>query len=42
MKATRPGEFICLCPVTIATKEGEGHIFLFIDAYSAFAINTGS
>ena len=41
MKATRPGEFICFCPVTIPTTEGEGHIFLFIDAYSGFAINTG-
>jgi len=41
MKATRPGEFICLCPVTIPTVEGESHVFLFIDAYSSFAINTG-
>lgn len=41
MKATRPGEFICFCVVTVPTKEGEAHLFLFIDGYSAFAINTG-
>ena len=42
MKADRPGEFICFCPITLPTKEGDAHTFFSIDAFSGFLMNTGS
>lgn len=41
MKATRPGEFVCFCIVTVPIQEGLAHIFLAIDAYSGYVIQTG-
>lgn len=42
MKATRSGEFICFCPVTMQTLDGEGHAFLSIDGFSLFTMFTGT
>ena len=39
---TRPLEYVCFFPVEFPTKEGTAYVFLAVDAFSKFAINTGS
>lgn len=40
MKATRPGEYVCLCKVIAPTREGMAHIYFAIDAFADYLIQT--
>lgn len=39
--ATKPCEVLCFFPVEFATREGDAYLFLSMDVYSEFLIQTG-
>ncbi len=39
--ATRPLEFVAFFSIEIATKEGNAHVFLAVDAYLDYVFNLG-
>jgi hypothetical protein len=40
-KATRPLEYVAFFSFEVATKEGNGHVFLAVDAYLDFVFQLG-